>query len=279
MNNTTHFHKSGLKIVWEKKPRPRTWGLALGGGAARGIAHIGVLQVLEENGLRPDCIAGTSVGSLVGGLYAAGVSTDKMVDVVRKLRWSDVTGITMPKLGLLDVDRMIGLIDQITGGPVDFADLKMPFAAVAADIVNGDMVVLNTGKIAPAIRASCSIPSVFTPARRNDRLLVDGGILNNLPVSVAEALGAGYVVAVDLLPLGSMLGKEPNNLLEITVTAIYTLMRSTHNEGPQADRVIAPNVGHLSLASLSAVDELLAAGRSAAEATMPDILRDLGMTE
>ena len=276
MNSLTRFHKSGLKVVWENTPRPRSWGLALGGGAARGIAHVGVLQVLEENNLRPDYIAGTSVGSLVGGLYAAGISPQRMEEVVRKLRWSDVTGITMPKLGLLDPSRMIDLIDQITHGPKQFDELAIPFAAVAADIINGDLVVLNRGPIAPAIRASCSIPTVFTPSRRDGRLLVDGGILNNLPVSVAEAMGASYVVAVDLLPLGSMLGKEPSNLLELTVTAIYTLMRATHNEGPSADRIIAPAIGHLSLASLSAVDELLSAGRAAAEATVPEILKDLG---
>lgn len=265
----------GARIVWERNPRPERLGLVLSGGAARGIAHLGVLEVLEANGIRPDCIAGSSAGALVGGLYAAGVPVSELIDQARELSWRDVAWVTMPGLGLFDISRLEDRIDEILSKPATFDDLHIPFAAVAVDLVTGELIAMNDGPLAPAIRASCSAPGIFSPTWRKGRLLVDGGVVNNLPVSIVQRMGATYTIAVDLLPSGSISQKEPKNLVDVIITTMYMLMRATHNEGPRADRLITPQVAHIGLGDLSAVDELLEAGRVAAQAVAPAIQRDL----
>jgi len=267
-----------LPIVWEGKPPRQRVGLALGGGAARGLAHIGVLEVLEEENIPIDCIAGTSAGSIAGGLYAAGLTTAEMREAALGLNWMEVASIGLPKMGLLNFDKAIQWIDDLLANrPNTFDSLNIPFAAVATDIVRGELIAINTGKLATALRASSSVPGIFTPTRLGDRLLVDGGTLNNLPVSVARRLGADYVIAVDLLPPGTITGKEPGNVMELVLTALYMLMRSTHNEGAEADRVILPDIGHISLFDLGRREELITAGRTAAQLVVPKIKRDLGL--
>ncbi len=275
------------RLVWEKPPRPNRIGLALGGGVARGIAHIGVLSVLEEHAIRPSYIAGTSVGALVGGLYAAGLSGAQLHELARKLKWSmfssvpvnltwaALTAITMP-LGIFGLDRMIDWIIAALDGDVTFDELPIPFAAVATDVTSGETIVMNAGPIAPAIRASCSVPGIFTPVRRDDRLLVDGGASNNLPISVVEEMGADYVIAVDLLPFVDDAPIEPKNILEVSMTSLYTLIRAAQRDIPLADCLIQPAVGRMSLSDLSAVDALIAAGRAATSRMIPQILHDLG---
>lgn len=267
-----------LPIAWEGKPPRQRIGLALGGGAARGIAHIGVLEVLEEEKIPIDCIAGTSAGAIAGGLYAAGMSTAEMREAVTHLNWLEIASLSLPVMGLLNFDRAASWIDDLLKERArTFEELSMPFAAVAADIVRGEPVAIIRGKLSAALRASSSVPGIFTPTRLGERLLVDGGTLNNLPVSVARRLGADYVIAVDLLPPGSVGGKEPANVMELTVMSLYMLMRSTHNEGAQADRVILPSIGHVSLFDLGAQEELIEAGRAAAQLVVPKIRRDLEM--
>ncbi len=122
-------------------------------------------------------------------------------------------------LGLFDLDRLIEFVEHVLGGPVRFDQLNIPFAATATDVITGEMVVMNEGQLGPAIRASCSIPGIFTPYRRNGRLLVDGGAVSNLPTMVAQQLGAEYVIAVDLLPVVNEQSAAPGNLLEISMTA------------------------------------------------------------
>ncbi|RME60880.1 MAG: patatin family protein [Caldilineae bacterium] len=266
------------QLVWEGTPPRQRVGLALGGGAARGIAHIGVLEVLEENNIPIDCIAGTSAGSIAGGMYAAGVTPAEMREIVHGLSWLEVASLSLPKLGLLNFDRMIPWVEECLGDrPRTFDGLRLPFAAVAADIITGELVAISDGRLAEALRASSSVPGIFTPMRFRNRLLVDGGVLNNLPVSVARRLGADYVIAVDLLPPGIVGGKEPSNVMDLTVTALYMLMRATHNEGPTADQVIMPAIGHIALNDLSRADELLAAGRAAAEAVIPRLREELNL--
>jgi NTE family protein len=270
------------RVVWDNPPRPKRIGLVLGGGAARGVAHVGVLQTLEENGIYPAVIAGTSVGSLVGGLYAAGVSSPRLAALVQDLKWLDLVTVRLPAvnwtdlartipMGLVDLDKMIEWIDQVLGGPVDIQQLNLPFAAVATDLLTGEVVVMNEGPLAEAVRASCSVPGVFTPYHRNGRLLVDGVVVNNLPVSVAQNLGADYVIAVDLLPLIGDAQVEPRNVVELSMTALFMLARATQIEQDLADLLIAPAIKHINLADLNASEALLAAGRRATEAVLPQI--------
>lgn len=273
--------------VWDKRPSPQQIGLALGGGVARGMAHIGVLQVLEECAVRPSYIAGTSAGALVGGLYAAGLDPYQIHELARTLRWSMLSNaplhitwsalnsLAMP-LGILGLDRLPRWIDDVLGIEMTFDQLKIPFAALATDVTTGETIVMNDGALGFAIRASCSVPGLFTPIRRGGRLLVDGGTSNNLPVSVVEAMGADYVIGVDLLPFDEAGPSEPRNILDVSMTALYTLIRTAQRDTPLADCLIQPAISQFSLSDLSAVEGLVAAGRAAAEAKLPALLRDLG---
>ena len=249
------------KVVWDNPPLPQRVGLVLGGGAARGIAHVGVLQALEENGIYPAVIAGTSVGALVGGLYAAGVASMRLATIVRDLKWLDLVSVRLPTInwsdpartipmGMVDLDKLMEWIDQVVGSSVNIQQLNMPFAAVATDLLSGEIVVMNEGPLAEAIRASCSVPGVFTPYHRNGRLLVDGVVVNNLPVSVAQDLGADYVIAVDLLPLLGDAQAEPRNVVELSMTALFMLARATQIEQELADILIVPEITHVNLADL-----------------------------
>ncbi len=273
--------------IWDKRPRPQRIGLALGGGVARGIAHIGVLQVLEEHAIKLSYIAGTSAGALVGCLCAAGIPAGQIYELAYKLRWnmlgsapvqltwSALSAISMP-LGILGLDRLPRWLDEILGTDVAFAQLAVPFAALATDISTGETIVMNEGSVGLAVRASCSVPGIFTPVRREGRLLVDGGASNNLPVSVVQQMGADYVIGVDLLPFSDDGPVEPRNILEVSMTSLFTLIRTAQRDMPLADCLIQPAIGKFSLSDLTAVEGLVAAGRAAAEAKVPQLLRDLG---
>lgn len=282
-------------VIWDKPPVPRHVGLALGGGAARGAAHIGVLEVLSRYDIPIHCIVGTSAGAIAGGLYAAGMSPEDMATAVVDLRWSQITSLSLPSvhlsslrvgsvnlaamsmpLGILDLDRLTEFLVQMLGPRQLFEQLHIPFAAIGTDIAGGRMVVMNDGEVATAIRASCAIPGIFTPYRRNGCLLIDGGAINNLPVSVAHQLGADYVIAVDLLPWERDTPKEPSNIIELSLMSLYSLMRATQSDGPQAHLTIRPDVGHVRLMDLGAAPELIEAGRAATESAIPELLRVLG---
>ena len=278
------------RVTWDQPPRPHKIGLVLGGGAARGIAHVGALLAMEEQGVYPDVIAGTSVGALVGGLYAAGVSAPRLAGLVANISWFDLVSLSLPKLnlsdlakslplGLLDLDKMIPWIDSLIGEGILIEQLNTPFAAISTDMVTGEVVAMNRGLLAPALRASCAVPGVFTPYRRNGRLLGDGVVANNLPVSVARELGADYVIAIDLLPPTDIAPthrqSEPRNMAELAMSSLFMLARATQFEQQYADVVVAPAVAHINLADLLSADELLAAGRAAMEEWVPRIKADL----
>jgi len=169
------------------------------------------------------------------------------------------------------------VIDDLTGG-VTFEQLKIPFAAVAVDIMSGELVVFRQGPLAWAIRASCSVPGIFNPVEDGDRLLIDGGTLNNLPVSVARDMGADYVIAVDLLPPPTTPVSRPQNILEVWSLSIYTIIRrSRHLEGQIADVHIQPDIAHTSYIDFGQTDLLVQKGREAALAHVPRIKSDLGV--
>jgi NTE family protein len=250
-------------------------GLALGGGAVRGAAHLGVLEVLEREGIRPDCVAGVSAGSAVGAVYCAGLNSDEMKRLILGLHWRKLSRVTHPRLGFLDGRQLEKYVEE-TIGPLKFEDLEIPLAAVAMDIVRGELVVLKEGPVAPAVRASCAIPGIFTPLERGEQILVDAGILNNVPVSVAREMGADYVIAVDLFP-PTIRETKPRNLFQMFYLSFYTLTRMAHREGPGADCLIVPPIGKFSLVDFSQVEALIEKGREAAEAKIGQIKQDLEM--
>ncbi len=179
--------------------RSRKIGLALGGGSARGWAHLGVLQVLHEHGIQPACIAGTSIGAVVGAFRAAG-KDPALHDLVTRMNWRQFLNFfsfTFPRSGLVDGRRIADFIrEQI--GEIRIEDLPVPYAAVATDLARGTEVVLDRGDLITAVRASIAVPGIFTPVHRGADLLADGGLVNPVPVSVVRAMGADLVIAVDL---------------------------------------------------------------------------------
>lgn len=175
-------------------------GLALGSGGARGWAHIGVIEALEEAGYEIGWVAGTSMGSLVGGAYASG-RLEALKRIIQHLDWKQVFyyffEVTFPRSGLIDGTKIAGFIREQLGD-VDLASLQIPFRAVATDVMTGKEVLLSSGDLIDVIRASISIPGIFTPVSRDGMTLVDGGLVNPVPVDIARAMGAPFVVAVDL---------------------------------------------------------------------------------
>jgi NTE family protein len=260
-------------MFWRKKRKRKKIGLALGGGAVRGAAHLGVLEVLEREGIRPDYVAGVSAGSAMGAVYCAGLDLDEMKRLALGLRWRKLGQVTRSRLGLFDGRRMEEYLEEIIG-PLQFEELEIPLATVAVDILRGELVVLKEGPVAPAVRASCAIPGIFTPLERGEQMLVDGGILNTVPVSVAREMGADYVIAVDLFPPTSR-GAKPRNLFEMFYLSFYTIRRAAHREGPGADCLIVPPIGKFSLVDFSQVEALIEKGREAAEAKIEQIKQDL----
>ncbi len=175
-------------------------GLALGSGAARGMAHIGVLRALEEEGLKPDIVVGTSIGALVGGMYAAGKLED-FTEIALGLNWKEIARylaeVSFPRSGLLEGTKITELLTEIVGKQ-RLEDLPILFRSVATNIVSGEEVVIQEGELVKAIRASIAVPGVFTPARYGEAFLVDGGMVNPVPVNICRNLGAQRVIAVDL---------------------------------------------------------------------------------
>ncbi len=178
-------------------------GYALGGGAARGMFHIGVISVLEEYGIKPDVIAGTSMGSIVGAMYASGLTVKDLKEIACGIDWRQVMRLTdimpIPKNGLIQGRRIVELLKSIMGEP-DISHLKHNFAAVAADLYTGQQVVFSQGPLIEAVRASISIPGIFTPVHHKGRYLVDGGLVNVVPVSVCRDMGADFVIGVNVIP-------------------------------------------------------------------------------
>lgn len=179
-----------------------TFSLALGGGGARGLAHVGVLRVFEQAGLAPAGVAGTSMGAVVGALYAAGVAPHDLTERVDLLDLKGLAGVAKINLrpgSVLSADAFEERMRTIL--PATFAELAMPFAAVAADLVTGERVVITEGDLPRAVRASMSIPVLFEPVRMGEALLVDGGVVEPVPVEAARSIAGGPVVAVDVGPL------------------------------------------------------------------------------
>jgi len=269
-------------------PRKKV-GLALGSGAARGLAHIGVLAVLEREGIPIDLIAGTSAGAAIGAIYARSQDTSRMKELalgfgLKKL--APLVDPSLPKSGFIKGRKIEDLLASFIGGDIRFKDLKIPFACVATDVETGEEVVIDRGSVPEAVRASISVPVVFTVVKKGRRYLVDGGLVNPVPVSLARRMGADFVIAVNVIPdvverahrinkEGSKGRKEPN-LIHIIMQSLYigtyALVRSSL-EG--ADVVIEPKLGHIGAGDFHHAQECILQGELAAESAIPEIRRKL----
>lgn len=265
-------------------------GLALGSGAALGLAHVGVLKALKKAEIPVSFIAGTSAGALIGALYARGRSTDQIEALVlEQVDWKKLPrllDLTLPRTGFIAGRRLLDMIKKIIGGDLDFADLNIPFACAATDIDTGEAVVFKQGSVAEAIRASISIPVIFAVADYQGHRLVDGSLTNPVPVSLVREMGADYVIAVNVLPekMEALPGPAGNTAAHRAVHSIFSVMMqaiyiTTHqliancHEG--ADCLIQPRVGHIGAGEFLRARELFLAGEAAAMAAVSDIKRGL----
>ena len=258
--------------VIKRGRRPRL-GLALSGGAARGIAHVGVLKVFEEAGLRVDCVAGTSAGALVGGALAAGMPLKEIEEIGRALRWRDLGRMTLSRLGVQSNARMEEYI-RARFPVTRFEELRIPFAAVATELHTGAGVVMrDAGDVALAIRASCAVPGWYVPVTDAEgRQLVDGGLVANLPSSVARALGAEVVVAVDVNYEGAKFMGPPASVVGVLLQCFIIAQRtSVEYQRQLADVCVSPAVGHLRWDEMGRAEEFIEAGAVAARAALPAI--------
>lgn len=255
-----------------KPTRPRV-GLALSGGAARGLAHVGVLRALEEHAIPINVIAGTSAGALVGGVYAAGLPLDEIEKIGRSLHWRDIGRVTLSRLGVQSNARLENLLRPRL--PVTrFENLRIPFAAVATDLNSGAPVVMSgEGDLAFAIRASCCVPGWYIPATHPDgRQLVDGGLVANIPATYARELGADVVIAVDVNSEGAKFLGPPQSVIGIMLQTMMVVQRTASlYQLKAADVVIRPRVGHIRWDEMTRADELIAAGYEAAVETIEEI--------
>ena len=251
-----------------------TIGLALSGGAARGMAHVGVLRALTENNIPIDCIAGTSAGSLVGGAFATGMPLDQIEEFGRKLRWRDIGRMTMSRMGVQTNDRLEQFLrDRL---PVTrFEDLRIPFAAVATELKSGAAVILRDhGDVPFAIRASCAIPGWYVPVTDEDgRQLVDGGLVAIIPSSVARSLGADIVIAVDVNAEGAKFIGSTSSVIGVVLQSMLVVQKTaSHYQLSLSDYVIKPKVGHIRWDEMGRGDELMEAGYQAGVESVREIL-------
>jgi len=258
----------------EEPERPRV-GLALSGGAARGIAHVGVLKVLAEHKVPIDFVAGTSAGSVAGGALAAGMSLEEIEKLSRSLRWRDMGRMTLSRLGVQSNARLEEFIRKLL--PVTrFEELPIPFAAVATDLHSGEAVVMSgEGDVPFAIRASCTIPGWYVPVvDEHGRQLVDGGLVANVPAAAARSLGADIVIAVDVNAEGAKFLGPPQSAIGVIFQSMMVVQRTVSVLQLQdADIVIRPRVGHIRWDEMKRADEMIAAGEEAARRTIARIER------
>jgi NTE family protein len=289
------------KYKWKGK-NMKKFGLVLSGGGARGLAHIGVLKVLEENRLRPDFVTGASMGAIIGGVYASGRSVEEMENFVKNFVFGEVLdkkyplykfnllengvkpkfmkyfniGISLNSLAknkFLEPGRKIQYLFRQLTKDKTFEETEIPFACTAVDILTGKVVVLNEGKLYTAMRASMSIPLVFEPVRYKDMLLVDGGVLSNAPVCVARKMGAEAVIAIDVNPPVDR--KEEDDVLKTTFHLMWRISEITldgiyRRELKEADYVV-PAHAHIDTLDFSKNEEAIKIGEEAMRKMISDV--------
>ena len=245
-------------------------GLALGGGFARGIAHLGVLQVLEENRVPLAAITGVSSGAMMAAAYASGTPLHKLDELARRMKFKDVAGWTISKMGLMTSNRMDTFLRRLLAVH-NFEDMRIPLGVVACDLKSGEPVVYSQrGDVVPAVRASCAYPGLFRPIAIDGKLLVDGGMALDVPAPTARQLGAAKVIAVSLEI--DEVQQDPSNLAQVINRCFQILQAKTGPSWrPDADLVLTPKINTFGWDSFDQTERMIQAGRQAAEAAMPQI--------
>ncbi|SRR6056297_1319048 len=265
-----------------KSKKKKKIGLALGGGGARGLAHIGVLKVLEEHGIKPDYMSGVSMGAVIGAFYTTGSDLKKIeeeaVGLTKTKAIKKLLDLNNPKKSILKGKKAYKYIKNWIGEST-FGDTKVPFRIIATDLTNGEEVVLKRGSLADAVRASISVPGIFPPVKISNRYLVDGGVLNSTPVSVLERMGADIIIGVDLIIKRKVEMENPSMMA--TLIQSYEVMRSygTKVNIEKINKnaiVIKPKLrGTIDSFKFYDIDKFIKSGEKAAEEAMPEIKKKL----
>ncbi len=244
-------------------------GLALSGGATRGLAHIGVLQALEEHGICPDYLSGTSIGAFAAALYAFGVPLKKMRAVGQGMTPLRVSKLKLSRYGLFSNEELGNLI-RLEIGSALIEESPIPLAILATDIGTGDQVVLREGEVATAVMASSAVAGIYQPVRIRNRLLMDGGIMEDVPVSPLRPMGATSIVAVNLSAERKY--RVPEDIIDILFNAFdIAIDENTKVQVKNADVLIEPRLFDFRRMDVSQIDELIAEGRRAALESIPRI--------
>ena len=246
-------------------------GLALGGGAARGIAHVGVIQALEERDIPIDLIAGCSMGAVIGAIYACGVTTQFLQRIIYSLRDSDILDVVVPRQGLVKGKRAQELVLTLTGNR-RFDQTVIPLAVTAVQLDTGTLLTLNEGPIHEAVRASFSIPGAFRPVPYNGKILVDGGVLERVPVQCARDMGADVVIAVDVGYRGGEMLEQGSGIIAVMMRSLeimeWEVMR---RQGTTADVLINPPLRGINMLSLADAHQAIELGYEETMRRMPEI--------
>lgn len=252
-------------------PRPgknQKVGLALSGGAVLGAAHAGVLRALEEHNIGIDCISGTSIGALVASLYAFGWDYEHIKNFAIDISWGDLTNISFSKMGILSNKKIRSEILKDVGS-VNFDEAKIPLALVATNISTGGKVVLKKGDVGKAVMASTCIPGIFDPVEIDGELLVDGGIVENVPVSPLKDMGADFIIAVDLN--ARYLNSKPENIIDLLLNSFHlTLSTASKLQTEDADIVISPDLSQFNMVDMEQVAPLIEEGYREAMKVLKD---------
>ncbi len=266
------FKKKELKF---KKRKGVKIGLALSGGAGRGIGHIGVIKAFEKLGIDFDIVAGTSAGSFVGAMYAYGWTGDMMEDTLKTLKTKDIKSGKF-KFMPSDTATLVNTIDKIMGGQKVFSDLKKPFVAVATNLKTGREVWIESGSVSKAVASSCAVPGAFKPVVWEDKLLCDGGLVNSLPVNVCREMGADYVIAVDVNFTRGDGKEEIKGIGDIINSTIGIMLKSNAKSYLDlADYLLTPNLTRFKSTALDGAPEMIAEGESVVIEAKDEIIKIL----
>ena len=263
----SNLFRKRLKPIKHKKVKI---GLALGGGGARGFAHLGVLKAFEENNISFDYVAGTSAGSLVGALHCAGLTYQQIYDIAKNLKKKDIK----PGTFMFVPSKTEGIKKVIISaiGDISFQELKKPFAAVAVDLISADEIIITHGSVAKAVAGSCAVPGVFVPVEFEHMHLADGGLQNTIPADVPRLYDCDYVVAVDVNSTRGE-GTDSLKMIDVLPATIRILMKSNAVKGYlNADVIIQPNLKRFKSTKMDGFEEMIEEGYRAAMDKMPEIL-------
>ncbi|NLP50845.1 patatin-like phospholipase family protein [Bacillus sp. RO1] len=248
-------------------------GVALGSGGARGFAHLGALKVLQEENISVDLIAGSSMGALVGSFYAMGHDMDRLYKIATAFKRKYYLDFTVPKMGFVSGNRVKELIRMFTQNK-NIEELDIPLSIVTTDLEKAEKVVLTSGPISDAVRASISIPGIFVPEKVNGRLLVDGGVVDRVPASVAKEMGADIVIAIDVSQVKT---NEPiDSIFDVILQTIDIMQNElVKRSETEADIMIRPSVAHYSSRAFTNIEEIIRIGEEATRLQIPYIKKTI----